>query len=49
MTHLEFGIVLYIKYNMTKPLNPIIVFWAIDKPKRLKGLRELSVLGKEQF
>lgn len=29
---------------MTKILNPIIVFWAMDKPKKLK---KLSVRGLE--
>ncbi len=43
VTPQKFEIVLYKRYNMTKPLNSIIAFWTVIRSKRLKGLIMLAV------
>ncbi len=40
---LGFKIVLYMRYNRAKPLNPAIAFWVVARPKRLRGLRVLEL------
>lgn len=35
MTLLGFGIVIYMRYNKTKPFNPTVAFFTMVSPKRL--------------
>lgn len=44
ITSSGFGLVPYIRYSRAEPLNPVTVFLALAKSKRLK---RLSVLGLE--
>lgn len=43
VTPIKSKIVLRIRYNMTKSLNLVIVFWTVIKFKRLKSLIVLGL------
>lgn len=42
-TPLQFKIVLYMRYNRTKLLNLVIIFWMVIRRKKLKGLSVLEI------